>query len=68
MVKPGAPGVGQHLPDKAGVTRIIFYQQDLHGSIEHLHYLGGSMTTVNQKFSMDFTTSRNWSRSTGLVI
>ena len=62
------PGVGQHFPNQAGVARIIFNQQDLHGRIGHLHYLGGSMTTVNQKFSMDFTTSRNWSRSTGLVI
>ena len=28
---------------------------------------GGSVTTVNQKTSMDFTTTMNFSRSTGFV-
>ena len=62
-------GFGQHLPDQAGVSRIVLHQQDSGWlGAHHAPHLGGSITTVSQKSSMDFTTSIKRSRSTGLVI
>ncbi len=57
--------LGDHLEDEPRVARVVLDEEDV------VHYLpcplGGSVTTVSQKTSIDFTTTMNFSRSTGLV-
>ena len=59
--RPGelkTPGLGllQIFLNESGICRIVFDQQDTdrNGSLGHrAHFLGGSLTTLNQKLSMD---------------
>ena len=56
----------EHLLDEARVTRIVFDEFDGQRA-RHDRYFGGNLTMVNQKSSMDRTTSRNCCRPMGLV-
>jgi len=55
----------QHFADEACVARVVFDQQD--GVRGDAHSPLGSVTTVSQNMSIDWTTTMNFSRSTGLV-
>ena len=61
-------GLAQHLPDQPRVTRVVLDQQRTDRCLRTTHVMSGSVTIVNQKSSIDFTTVMNCSRSTGLVI
>ena len=67
-LEAGAFGFRQHLSDEPGIAGIVLHQEDSGCVAFHLNHLGGNFTTVSQKFSMDCTTVRNCSRSTGLLM
>ena len=60
--------LAQHLPDQPRVTRVVLDQERTDRCLRTAHVTCGSVTIVNQKSSIDFTTVMNCSRSTGLVI
>jgi hypothetical protein len=51
-----------------GISLVIFNHRNLEGLFLHERPSCGSLTTDSQKLSMLFTTLRNPSRSTGLVM
>src|SRR5689334_10690268 len=59
----------EHLPDEARIARVVLDEEDLVAGLLGLHLPGpgGSVTTDSQKRSMDWITTMNFSRSTGLV-
>ena len=67
-LEAGVLGFRQHLSDEPGIAGIVLHQEDSGCVAIHLIHLGGNFTTVSQKSSMDLTTVRNCSRSTGLVM
>ena len=58
----------QHLADQPRITRVVLDQQRPERGAQTAHTTCGSVTIVNQKSSIDFTTVMNCSRSAGLVI
>jgi hypothetical protein len=44
---------------QVGVGRVVFNNQDVLSFAHHVALLGGSLTMVNQKSSMAFTTRMN---------
>src|SRR6185312_7423047 len=57
----------EHLADEPGVARVVLDEEDLLAGRIGLHLPGGSVTTESQNRSMDWITTMNFSRSTGLV-
>src|ERR1700737_5484078 len=62
-VRPLSP---EHLAEQADISRVVLNQKNLECFFFHERASDGNLTTVNQKLSMLFTTSRNPSRPTGL--
>src|SRR5580704_18601959 len=58
----------EHLPEQTGISRVILNQKNMERLFLHERGSCGSLTTDSQKLSMLFTTLRNPSRSTGLVM
>ena len=65
----GVPArLGQRVLQQQRVGRIVFDQQQADGRWIHDYSPSGSLTTVSQKSSIDFTTSMKRVKSTGLVM
>ena len=66
----GVPArLGQRLLQQQGVGRVVFDQQQADGRWSFIVTRRlGSLTTVSQKSSIDFTTSMKRLKSTGLVM
>src|SRR5580704_860703 len=60
--------IAEHLANQAGVSRVILDQKNLECLLFHERGSRGNLTTDSQKLSILFTTSRNPSRPTGLVM
>src|ERR1700676_2434127 len=58
----------EHLAQQTGISGVIFNQENMESLFLHERVSRGSLTTDSQKLSMLFTTLRNPSRSTGLVM
>jgi len=58
----------EHLPHQTGISRVILNQKNVEWLFLHERGSRGSLTTDSQKLSILFTTVRNPSRSTGLVM
>src|ERR1700720_1209158 len=58
----------EHLAQQTSISRVILNQKNMEWLFLHERDSCGSLTTVSQKPSMLFTTLRNPSRSTGLVM
>src|ERR1700677_2144170 len=58
----------EHFAEQADVSRVILNDKNLERLLFHERGSRGNLTTDNQKLSMLFTTSRNPSRPTGLVM
>jgi hypothetical protein len=62
------PLLTEHLAEQTGISRVILNQKNLERLFFHERASRGNLTTDSQKLSMLFTTLRNPSRSTGLVM
>ena len=60
--------LAKHLAQQTDITCIVFNKKDLESLFCHALTSRGNMTTESQKLSMLFTTVRNPSRPTGLVM
>src|ERR1700682_2421247 len=58
----------EHLPQQTGISSVILNHKNLECLFFHERVSLGNLTTDSQKLSMLFTTLRNPSRSTGLVM
>jgi hypothetical protein len=58
----------ENLAEQAHISRVILNHKNLERLFPHERGWCGNLTTDSQKLSMLFTTSRNPSRSTGLVM
>ena len=58
----------EHLSKQTNISRVVLNQKNLQRLFAHELAWCGSLTTDNQKLSMLFTTVRNPSRPTGLVM
>src|ERR1700730_11374927 len=64
-LRPFSP---EHFAEQSNISRVVLNQKNLECFFFHERASDGNLTTVNQKLSMLFTTSRNPSRPTGLVM
>src|SRR6202022_1737303 len=62
------PLLTEHLAEQTDISRIVLNQKNLECLFCHQRSSRGNLTTDSQKLSMLFTTLRNPSRSTGLVM
>src|ERR1700689_5457413 len=62
------PLFAKHLAQQTDITRVVFHRKDLESFFRHALTSRGNLTTDSQKLSMLFTTMRNPSRPTGLVM
>ena len=60
--------VTEHFAEQADISRVILNQKNLKWLFLHERASRGNLTTDSQKLSMLFTTVRNPSRPTGLVM